>query len=40
VHLTPTLKIKRNNLTAHLVQAIEGMYQKSGGRDAEAELQN
>ncbi len=26
--MTPTLKLKRNNLTGHFAQAIEGMYQK------------
>ena len=30
--MTPTLKLKRNNLMAHFAQAIEGMYQKPGGR--------
>ncbi|MBW8465667.1 MAG: long-chain fatty acid--CoA ligase, partial [Acidovorax sp.] len=30
--MTPTLKLKRNNLTAHFADAIEGMYQKPGGR--------
>jgi long-chain acyl-CoA synthetase len=30
--LTPTLKLKRNNLTAHFSEAIEGIYQKSAGR--------
>ena len=30
--MTPTLKLKRNNLMAFFAQAIEGMYQKSGGR--------
>jgi long-chain acyl-CoA synthetase len=30
--MTPTLKLKRNNLTAHFSEAIEGMYQKSGAR--------
>ena len=28
--LTPTLKLKRNNLMAHFAEAIEGMYQKPG----------
>ena len=28
--MTPTLKLKRNNLTAHFAEAIEGMYQKPG----------
>jgi long-chain acyl-CoA synthetase len=26
--MTPTLKLKRNNLSAHYAQAIEAMYQK------------
>ena len=26
--MTPTLKLKRNNLAAHFADAIEGMYQK------------
>ena len=26
--MTPTLKLKRNNLMLHFAQAIEGMYQK------------
>lgn len=30
--MTPTLKLKRNNLMAHFAEAIEGMYQKPGGR--------
>ncbi|KQO25642.1 AMP-dependent synthetase [Acidovorax sp. Leaf76] len=30
--MTPTLKLKRNNLMAHFAQAIDGMYQKPGGR--------
>lgn len=30
--MTPTLKLKRNNLMAFFAQAIDGMYQKSGGR--------
>ncbi len=30
--MTPTLKLKRNNLMAFFAQAIEGMYQKPGGR--------
>ena len=30
--MTPTLKLKRNNLMAHFGEAIEGMYQKPGGR--------
>ena len=30
--MTPTLKLKRNNLMARFAQAIEGMYQKPGGR--------
>lgn len=30
--MTPTLKLKRNNLMAYFAQAIEGMYQKPGGR--------
>ena len=30
--LTPTLKLKRTNLMGHFEQAIEGMYQKPGGR--------
>lgn len=30
--MTPTLKLKRNNLEAHYAEAIEGMYQKPGGR--------
>ncbi len=30
--MTPTLKLKRNNLTAHFSEAIEGMYLKSGAR--------
>lgn len=30
--MTPTLKLKRNNLMAHFAQAIEGMYQRPGGR--------
>ena len=28
--MTPTLKLKRNNLMAHFAEAIEGMYQKPG----------
>lgn len=28
--MTPTLKLKRNNLTAHFAEAIDGMYQKPG----------
>ncbi len=28
--ITPTLKLKRNNLMAHFAEAIEGMYQKPG----------
>ncbi|MBU0890425.1 MAG: long-chain fatty acid--CoA ligase [Gammaproteobacteria bacterium] len=30
--MTPTLKLKRNNLMAFFAPAIEGMYQKPGGR--------
>ncbi|MBT9511181.1 MAG: long-chain fatty acid--CoA ligase [Acidovorax sp.] len=30
--MTPTLKLKRNNLTAYFAEAIDGMYQKPGGR--------
>ena len=30
--MTPTLKLKRTNLMAHFSEAIEGMYQKFGGR--------
>ena len=30
--MTPTLKLKRNNLMLHFAQAIEGMYQKSAAR--------
>ena len=30
--MTPTLKLKRNNLMAFFAEAIEGMYQKPGGR--------
>ena len=30
--MTPTLKLKRSNLMAFFAQAIEGMYQKPGGR--------
>ena len=30
--MTPTLKLKRNNLMAHFAQAIEAMYQKPGRR--------
>jgi len=30
--LTPTLKLKRNNLMLHFAEAIEGMYQKFGSR--------
>jgi long-chain acyl-CoA synthetase len=30
--MTPTLKLKRNNLMGHFSEAIEGMYQKSGAR--------
>jgi long-chain acyl-CoA synthetase len=30
--MTPTLKLKRNNLMTHFAQAIGGMYQKPGGR--------
>ena len=30
--MTPTLKLKRNNLTAFFVRAIEGLYQKPAGR--------
>ncbi|MDP3228445.1 MAG: long-chain fatty acid--CoA ligase [Acidovorax sp.] len=30
--MTPTLKLKRNNLMAFFAQAIDGMYQKPGGR--------
>ena len=30
--MTPTLKLKRTNLMAHFSEAIEGMYQKVGGR--------
>ncbi|ART48370.1 AMP-dependent synthetase/ligase [Acidovorax carolinensis] len=30
--MTPTLKLKRNNLTAHFSEAIDGMYLKSGAR--------
>ncbi|MFN4118153.1 AMP-dependent synthetase/ligase [Acidovorax sp.] len=30
--MTPTLKLKRNNLMAHFAEAVEGMYQKPGGR--------
>ena len=30
--MTPTLKLKRNNLAVHFAQAIEGMYQKPAGR--------
>ena len=30
--MTPTLKLKRNNLMAHFEEAIEGMYLKPGGR--------
>ncbi len=30
--MTPTLKLKRNHLMAHFAEAIEGMYQKPGGR--------
>lgn len=30
--MTPTLKLKRNNLMAFYAEAIEGMYQKPGGR--------
>ena len=30
--MTPTLKLKRTNLMGHFEEAIEGMYQKPGGR--------
>ena len=30
--MTPTLKLKRNNLMAYYAEAIEGMYQRPGGR--------
>ncbi|WP_440112209.1 AMP-dependent synthetase/ligase [Acidovorax sp. BL-A-41-H1] len=30
--MTPTLKLKRNNLNAHFAQAIEAIYQKPAGR--------
>ncbi|MDH4447080.1 MAG: long-chain fatty acid--CoA ligase, partial [Acidovorax sp.] len=30
--MTPTLKLKRNNLNAHFEQAIESIYQKPAGR--------
>ena len=30
--MTPTLKLKRNNLMAHFAAAIEGLYQKPAGR--------
>ena len=30
--MTPTLKLKRNNLMSHFAQAIEAMYHKPGGR--------